>query len=156
MPHKQTTGDYLSDEEALTIFRLRLRANLPVGARDIRALGFSLDTNRYNKVRRIALAELGLTRRPRIRRPIRDVAEIATRLPSPMVNRQARPVDSSTPPTPATTRTRSAKSSLSSGVIGSTARGLPIIANALVIRLTMPVARLRALLTRSDIRAQGG
>jgi hypothetical protein len=67
MPHKQTTGRYIDEAEALSLVRRRLDAGLPVGAPDLRALGVSLATDRYNRVLRIALAERGLTRRPRVR-----------------------------------------------------------------------------------------
>ena len=66
MPHKQTTGRYINEAEALSLVRRRLDAGLPVGAPDLRALGVSLATDRYNRVLRIALAERGLTRRPRV------------------------------------------------------------------------------------------
>ncbi len=67
MPHKQTTGRYIDEVEALSLVRRRLDAGLPVGAPDLRAMGVSLATDRYNRVLRIALAERGLTRRPRVR-----------------------------------------------------------------------------------------
>lgn len=67
MPHKQTTGRYIDEAEALSLFRRRLDAGLPVGPSDLRALGVSLATDRYNEVRRVALAERRLTRRPRAR-----------------------------------------------------------------------------------------
>jgi hypothetical protein len=67
VPHKQTTGRYIDEAEALSLVRRRLDAGLPVGPSDLRALGVSLATDRYNEVRRVALAERGLTRRPRVR-----------------------------------------------------------------------------------------
>lgn len=72
MKPEQLTREFLHDDEALALLEQRLRAGLPIGARDIRALGFSLCTDRYNEVRRVALQGLGLARRPRIRRSARD------------------------------------------------------------------------------------
>ena len=68
MKPNQLTREFLHDDEALALLQQRLRAGLPIGARDVRSLGFSLCTDRYNEVRRVALQELGLARRPRIRR----------------------------------------------------------------------------------------
>ena len=72
MQPKQLIGEYLHDDEALALLQQRLRAGLPIGARDIRSLGYSLGTDRYNDLRRVALQQLGLTRRPRIRRRPRE------------------------------------------------------------------------------------
>lgn len=68
MEPNQLSREFLHDDEALALLQQRLRAGLPIGARDVRSLGFSLCTDRYNEVRRVALQELGLARRPRIRR----------------------------------------------------------------------------------------
>jgi hypothetical protein len=67
MGHKQTAGEYITHEVALELIRHRLDAGQPVGANDLRALGVSLATDRYKLALRIALAERGLRRRPRVR-----------------------------------------------------------------------------------------
>lgn len=55
-----TAGFFLDEDEALALIRTRIRLGLPSGARDIRALGYSLCTDRYHALRRRALQDLGL------------------------------------------------------------------------------------------------
>lgn len=101
MPHKQTTGRYINEAEALSLVRRRLDAGLPVGAPDLRALGVSLATDRYNRVLRIALAERGLTRRPRVQNATRvgAVAPIVPNMPTAVADAlpTAIPVSTLTP-----------------------------------------------------------
>ena len=102
MGHKQTAGEYITHEVALDLIRRRLDAGQPVGANDLRALGVSLATDRYKLALRIALAERGLRRRPRVRSAAEanTIVPSVPRAPSVDVDMQSVPTNTPTPQKP--------------------------------------------------------
>lgn len=102
MGHKQTAGEYITHEVALDLIRRRLDAGQAVGANDLRALGVSLATDRYKLALRIALAERGLRRRPRVRRAAEanTIVPSVPRAPSVDVDMQSVPTNTPTPQKP--------------------------------------------------------